>query len=148
MDLLKPLEVFDVEAEVKKHAKELQKEVAGLEETIKGVESDLKVQEIELTLPDLVNRLTTIKNDGIAVIEANEKIQSKLRSNIGQLSKEAKYLLKILESNNDKDFTELIIELRESNSEVFEEASQIIRILEELYRRNWINIKISRTTMS
>ena len=48
--------------------------------------------------------------------------------------------------NTDKDFTELIIALRQSGNKMFDSTSEIIESLEELYQHNWLNIKVSRTT--
>jgi hypothetical protein len=143
MDLLKPKEVFTVEETVRNQAIALEKQIADLEQKIRAVQGDLQPQGIEEKLPKIIGSLLSIKEEGAKIVETNNKIQTQLQCERSDLSSEAQYLLNLIEETTISDFTQLIIQLRESESERFPDTSQIIKSLEELYQHNWININIS-----
>ena len=145
-DLMKPIEVFEVKPKVKNDAVALQKKLSALEIQISQVDQKLKPNGIEDQLSDLVQSLLTMRIESTKLVQQWENIQGQLRCDKNELSSKAKALLDLIEKNTDKDFTELIIDLRQSGNEMFGSTSEIIESLEELYQRNWLNIKVSRTT--
>ena len=145
-DLMKATEVFKVSDDVKNKAIALREQVLGLERRIDQIRNDLKPEGIEARLPELVIAVQSIHDEGAEVVEKREWIQHQLRSKESELSGRAKKLLSLIDANGEKDFTELTIELRQSSDEMFRDTAAIIESLEELYQRNWLNIKVSRTT--
>lgn len=145
-DLMKPIEVFEVKPHVKNDAVALHKKLSALEILISHTDQKLKPNDIDNQLPDLVRSLLTMREESTGLIQEWENIQSQLRCDKSELSLKARVLLDLIETNTDKDFTELIISLRQSKNEKFSSTLEIIDSLEELYQRNWLNIKISRTT--
>jgi C-terminal processing protease CtpA/Prc len=71
---------------------------------------------------------------------------ARLRAAREQLTAPAQTLLREIEKGAQQDLTELIISLRGNTGGSFESAAQIINLLEELYQRNWINIRINSTS--
>ena len=145
-DLMKPIEVFEVKPEVKNDAMALQKKLSALENRISCIDQKLKPNGIKDQLPDLVKALLTMREEGTELAQQWKDIQGQLRCDKSELSPRAEVLLDLVETNMDKDFTELIIDLRQSGNEMFGSTAEIIESLEELYQHNWLNIKISRTT--
>ncbi len=144
-ELMKPLEVFTVSDRIKNQAKEMSDAIYALEERINEVSVDLKPDDVDALLPAWVESLKSIREEGNEVFTKWEGIQDQLRCDKSELGPKEVVLLDMIEANADKDFTELIIDLRQSENEVFGSTSEIIKSLEELYQRNWLNIKISRT---
>ena len=93
----------------------------------------------------MIESLLSIREEGAEVFEKMRHIQKQLRSNERELSSQSRKLLNLIGADREKDFTELIIELRQSKDEMFHDASEIVKSLEELYQRNWLNIKVSPT---
>ena len=145
-ELMKPIEVFDVKPSVKNDAITLQKKILDLEEQISCVDQKLKPDRIEDQLPNFVQSLLTLRKESTELVHKWEGIQDQLRCDKSELSPRAIVLLDLIEPNTDKDFTELMIALRQSENEMFGSTAEIIKSLEELYQRNWLNIKVSRTT--
>ena len=145
-DLMKPIEVFEVKPKVKNDAVALQKKLSALEIRISHIDRKLKPNGIEDQLSDLVQSLLTMREEGTKLVQQWENIQGQLRCDKSELSPKARALLDLIEMDTDKDFTELIIDLRQSGNKMFGSTSEIIESLEELYQRNWLNIKVSRTT--
>lgn len=145
-ELMKPIEVFDVKPNVKNDAIALEKKVSILETQISRIDQELQPNEIEEQLPNLVQSLLTMREESTELMSQWESIQSQLRRDKNELSHRARVLLDLVETNTDKDFTELIIDLRQSGNEMFGSTMEIIESLEELYQYNWLNIKVSRTT--
>ena len=144
-ELMKPLEVFTVSDQIKNQAADLNDAVHALGDRIAEVNAALKPDEVDAQLSAWVESLESIRKEGNEVFTRWEGIQDQLRCDKSELSPRATVLLELIETNADKDFTELIIALRQSKNEMFGSPSEIIESLEELYRRNWLNIKISRT---
>ena len=144
-ELTKPIEVFKVGDAVRNEAMVLEGEVVDLEHRINQIQNGLKSDGIEKVLPTHIKELQSILEDGENVVQRQEKIQNRLRSDVEELSQSAKKLLTLIDGSGEKDFTELIIELKQSNDEVLRDTTEIIKSLEELYQRNWLNIRISRT---
>ena len=147
VELVKPLEVFKVSDAVKNEAETLKEKVSELEQKINIIRNDLKPGGIEENLPTVIKLLLSIREEGTEVLEKMGQVQKHLKCDKDELSSRAQKLLDLIGDNSDKDFTELIIELRQSGDEMFHDASQIIESLEELYQRNWLNIKVSPTTI-
>ena len=145
-DLMKPIEVFEVKPKVKNDAMALQEKLSALEIRISHIDRKLKPDGIEDQLSELVQSLLTMREEGTELVQQWEDIQGQLRCDKSELSPKARALLDLIEMDTDKDFTELIIDLRQSGNEMFGSTSEIIKSLEELYQHNWLNIKISRTT--
>ena len=145
-DLMKPIEVFEVKPKVKNDAMVLQKKLSALEVRISRIDQKLKPNGIEDQLSELVQSLLTMREEGTGLVQQWEDIQGQLRCDKSELSPKARALLDLIEMNTDKDFTELIIALRQSGNKMFDSTSEIIESLEELYQHNWLNIKVSRTT--
>ncbi len=145
-DLMKPIEVFEVKPKVKNDAMALQEKLSALEIRISHIDRKLKPNGIEDQLSELVQSLLTMREEGTELVQQWEDIQGQLRCDKSELSPKARALLDLIEMDTDKDFTELIIDLRQSGNEMFGSTSEIIKSLEELYQHNWLNIKISRTT--
>ena len=145
-DLMKPIEVFEVKPKVKNDAIALQKKLSALETRISRINQKLKPNGIEDQLSELVQSLLTMREEGTELVQQWEDIQGQLRCDKSELSPNARALLDLIEMDTDKDFTELIIDLRQSGNEMFGSSSEIIESLEELYQHNWLNIKVSRTT--
>ena len=145
-DLMKPIEVFEVRPQVKKDARALQEQVLALEVQISAIVQELRPDDIEEQLPSLVESVLAMREKSTELVAQWEAIQGQLRCDESELSPKAGALLSLIEGNTDKDFTELIIALRQSQNEMFSSPTEIIESLEELYQRNWLNIKISRTT--
>ena len=144
--LMKPIEVFEVKPKVKNDAIALQEKLLGLEIQISSIDQKLKPNDIKDQLPDLIQSLITMREESTELVQEWEGIQGQLRCNKSELSPKARALLDLIEMNTDKDFTELIIDLRQSKNEMFGSTAEIIESLEELYQYNWLNIKVSRTT--
>lgn len=142
-DLLKPKEVFKVEESVKKRSIELEEQINQLEQRLHTIQSILQPQNIEEKLPEIISMLLSIQQEGAEIIDANNKIQTQLQTERSELTSEARLLLDFIETDKPKDFTQLIIQLRASESDKFPETAQIIKSLEELYEHNWINIQVS-----
>ncbi len=145
-DLMKPIEVFEVKPKVKNDAMALQEKLSALEIRISHIDRKLKPNGIEDQLSELVQSLLKMREEGTELVQQWEDIQGQLRCDKSELSPKARALLDLIEMDTDKDFTELIIDLRQSGNEMFGSTSEIIESLEELYQYNWLNIKISRTT--
>ena len=145
-DLMKPIEVFKVRTQVKNDARALQEQVSALEVQISDIVQELRPDDIEEQLPSLVESVLAMRAESTELVVRWEDIQGQLRCDENELSPKAGALLSLIEGNTDKDFTELIIALRQSQNEMFSSPSEIIESLEELYQRNWLNIKVSRTT--
>ena len=145
-DLMKPIEVFEVKPKVKNDAMALQKKLSALETRISRINQKLKPDGIEDQLSELVQSLLTMREEGAELVQQWEDIQGQLRCDKSELSPKARALLDLIEMDTDKDFTELIIDLRQSGNKMFGSTSEIIESLEELYQHNWLNIKVSRTT--
>ena len=144
-ELMKPLEVFTVSDQIKNQAKEMSDALYALEERINEMNVGLKPDDVNDLLPAWVESLKSIREAGNEVFTKWEGIQDQLRCDKSELGPKEVVLLDMIEANADKDFTELIIDLRQSKNEMFGSTSEIIESLEELYQRNWLNIKISRT---
>ena len=145
-ELMKPIEVFTVSDKIKNQAIGLNDEVYALGNRINEVKADLKPDDVDAQLSARVESLDSILKSGNEIFKRWEGIQDQLRCNKSELSPKARALLDLIEMNTDKDFTELIIDLRQSGNEMFGSTSEIIKSLEELYQRNWLNIRVSRTT--
>ena len=145
-ELMKPIEVFDVKPNVKNDAIALQKKISVLETQISRIDQELKPNGVEEQLPDFVQSLLIMRKESTELMDQWEDIQGQLRCDKSELSPKARVLLDLIETNTDKDFTELIIALRQSGDEMFGSTAEIIKSLEELYQHNWLNIKVSRTT--
>ncbi len=145
-ELMKPIEVFDVEPNVKNDAIDLKKKVSALEIQISRIDQELQPKEIEEQLPDFVQSLLTMREESTELMNQWGSIQGQLRRDKNELSHRARVLLDLVETNTDKDFTELIIALRQPENKMFSSTTEIIESLEELYQYNWLNIKVSRTT--
>ncbi len=144
-ELMKPLEVFTVSDQIKNQAKEMSDALYALEERINEMNVGLKPDDVNDLLSAWVESLKSIREAGNEVFTKWEGIQDQLRCDKSELGPKEVVLLDMIEANADKDFTELIIDLRQSKNKVFGSTSEIIESLEELYQRNWLNIKISRT---
>jgi len=93
----------------------------------------------------IIELLVSLRQKGEDLITKNEMIQKHLRCDKSELNPKAQRLLSIIGSNKDRDFTELILELRQLGDQMFDNTAEIIESLEELYQRNWLNIKVSST---
>ena len=144
-ELMKPLEVFTVSDQLKNQATDLNDEARALGARIDEVKAVLKSDDVDAQLPVWVESLKSIREDGDAVFTRWEGIRDQLRCDKSELRPREAVLLAMIETSADKDFTELIIALRQSENEMFGSTSEIIESLEELYQRNWLNIKVSRT---
>lgn len=144
-ELMKPIEIFTVSDKIKNQAIDLNDEVYALGDRINEVKVDLKPDDVDAQLPAWVKSLDSILKSGNEVFKRWEGIQDQLRCDKSELSPKARALLDLIEMDTDKDFTKLIIDLRQSGNEMFGSTSEIIESLEELYQHNWLNIKVSRT---
>ena len=144
-ELMKPLEVFTVSDGIRNQAIELNDEVHALGDRIDEVNATLKPDDVDSQLPAWVESLDSIRKLGNEVYKRWAGIQDQLRCDKSELSPRAALLLDMIETNADKDFTELIVALRQSENEMFDSTSEIIESLEELYQHNWLNIKVSQT---
>ena len=145
-ELMKPIEIFTVSDRIKKKAIDLNEEVNALENKIIEVNTSLISEDVDAQLPAWIESLNSILKSGTEVFKRWEGIQDHLRCDKGELSSKAQALLDLIELNADKDLTELIINLKQSGTEMFGSTLEIIESLEELYKHNWLNIKVSRTT--
>lgn len=145
-DLMKPIEVFEVRPQVKNDAITLQGGVSELEVQISAIAQELNPDDIEEQLPNLVESVLAMRAESTELVARWEDVQGQLRCEESELSPKAGALLSLIEGNTDKDVTELIIALRQSQNETFSSPAEIIESLEELYQRYWLNIKVSRTT--
>lgn len=145
-ELMKPIEIFTVSAKIKNQAIDLNDEVYALGDRINEVKTDLKPDDVDARLSAWVESLDSILKSGNEVFKRWEGIQDQLKCDKSELSPKARALLDLIEMNTDKDFTELIINLKQSENEMFSSTLEIIESLEELYQHNWLNIKVSRTT--
>ena len=144
-ELTKPIEVFKVGNAVRNEALVIKDEVIDLEHRINQIQNSLKPDGIEKILSTHIKELLSIREDGKNIVQRQVKIQNQLRSNEEELSQSSRKLLTLIDESSEKDFTELIIELKQSSDEVLRDTAEIIKSLEELYQRNWLNIRISRT---
>jgi len=144
-DLLKPTEVFKVNDNVEKEARSLLGKIKELQSCIDNIRNDLKVDNIEEKLPSIIESLISLRQEGEGIVSRNRTIQDHLRCDKAELSFKAQRLLNIIGSNKDRDFTELILELRQSGEQMLSNTAEIIESLEELYQKNWLNIKVSST---
>ena len=145
-DLMKPIEVFAVKPSVTDDAIGLRDKISELEIQINKIVQDSDVDSIEVQLSGLVESLHARRKESEELLRQWEKIQAQLRCDRSELSTKAARLLSLIETNSEKDFTELIVALRQSGNSTFSSTAEIIESLEELYQRNWLNIKVSRTT--
>jgi hypothetical protein len=141
-DLLKPKEVFTVDETVKNQAIALENRIVEFEKRIHVLQDELYPESIEERLAEIVASVLSLREDGAEIFEANRNIQTNLQSDKEELSSEAQFLLDFIESQ-PKDFTQLVIQLRASESQKFPDTSQIVKSLEELYQKNWISIQVS-----
>jgi len=145
VDLMKPIEVFKVSNAVRNQAITLKEEVLELEKRINTIQSELRADGIEESLPEVAEELVSIRKEGEGIFGRMGRIQKQLRCNRSELSPRAQKLLNLVSANRDRDFTELVIELRQSGDAMFRDAAEIIASLEELYQTNWMNIRVSPT---
>ncbi len=145
MSLLKPLEVFQVEAEIRAEAQSLREDVSVAKQNIQRIQSEITPDRIRTNLAAWVNQLQQERENSEILSQRHERIIERLRSTKEQLSTPAQTLLQEIEKGKHKDLTELIIFLRASDGSTFGSASQIVSLLEELYQHHWINIHIEST---
>ena len=144
-DLLKPMEVFRVSDNIRKEAMSLSESTKELERQIDSIRNILKTDTIEENLPSIIESLISFRQGGESIVSRNKMIQEHLRCDRMELSLKAQRLLTIIGNNKDRDFTELILELRQSGEQMLSNTAEIIESLEELYQKNWLNIKVSST---
>ena len=144
-ELMKPLEVFTVDVQIKNRARDLNAAVHALGDRVDEVKVALKSDDVDAYLPTWVESLKSIREASGDVLTRWEGIRDQIRRDKSELGPKERVLLDMIETNADKDFTELIISLRQSENEMFGSPSEIIESLGKLYRHNWLNIKVSRT---
>jgi hypothetical protein len=143
--LLKPLEVFQVELQIRSEAQSLNEDIRLAKQNILKLKREITPDDIQKDIENWVEQLREARSSSTALVERHERIMARLRSPREQLSTSARSLLREIEKGTHKDLTELIISLRGSDRSNFNSASQIVSLLEELYQHNWINIHIDPT---
>jgi hypothetical protein len=146
ISLLKPLEVFQVAPQIRGEAQSLDEDIRTAKQSIIKLKIDIAPDNIQAKISEWAGQFQHAQNNSIALKKRHEQIMAHLRSAREQLTTPAQTLLQEIEKGTHKDLTELIISLRGNTGSNFDSASQIIRMLEELYQRNWINIQIDLAT--
>lgn len=146
ISLLKPLEVFHVDPQIRTEAQSLTDDIRLAKQNILKLRGEITPDYVSINIASWVGQLRQARESSAALLERHERIMTRLRTAREQLSGPAQTLLREIENGKHKDLTELIISLRGSDRSNFSSASQIISLLEELYQRNWINIHIEPTS--
>jgi len=144
--LLKPLEVFHVEPQIRTEAQSLTDDIRLAKQNILKLRGEITPDYVSSSIANWVGQLRQAREGSAALLDRHERIMAQLRTSREQLSGPARTLLREIEKGKHKDLTELIISLRGSNNSNFSSAAQIVNLLEELYQRNWINIHIELTS--
>lgn len=142
VSLLKPIEVFDVEAQILAEAQSLNDDIRSAKQDVQNLKKELDPQAVQERISEWVKKLHSARENSSALLQRHDRIMERLRSARDQLSGPAQTLLSEIEKGSQMDLTELIISLRGSNGSSFKDSRQIITLLEELYRHNWINIHV------
>ncbi len=146
IELLKPLEVFQVEPAIRAEAQGLSDEIRGVVQRIQKLKSELAPTLVQEKVKGWVSQLKEESDSSSELSKRHERIMSRLRASRELLSPQANTLLREIERGTHEDLTELIISLRGNSGGSFDSATQIIIYLEELYQHNWINIRIQTTS--
>lgn len=146
IDLLKPLEVFQVESEIRAEAQSLSNDIREAIQNIQKLKRELEPDHVHEKILNWVTQLRQASDSSATLSQRHENIMARLRAAREQLTAPAQTLLREIEKGAQQDLTELIISLRGNTGGSFESAAQIINLLEELYQRNWINIRINSTS--
>ncbi|MFN8469223.1 MAG: hypothetical protein U0X20_26950 [Caldilineaceae bacterium] len=146
ISLLKPLEVFQVESQIRTEAQSLNEDVRMAKQQMLNLKKGIDVEHVQAHISEWVTQLRQARDSSAAIVERHERIMARLRSARDQLGTPAQILLREIEKGTHKDLTELIISLRGTTGSDFDSAGQIIQLLAELYQHNWINIQIDTTS--
>ena len=141
-ELLKPIEVFKVSEALKTKAIQLREKLEKLAEKFQGVRLEFTVEAVDEKLLKWVENLNEKLAEGQAISERRRQLERELDEFVPEPSPRAQRLRDELTSQQDTDFTELIVHLL--GDETFSSTTEILESLEELYQANLINLTVHR----
>ena len=141
-ELLKPIKVFKVPEPLRAKAIQLSKDLEQLANEFQGIRSEFTAEKVDRELPEWVENLASKFKEGQTISDRRRQIERKLDAIVPNPSPKAQRLQHELTSQQETDFTELIVRLIDDGS--FSSTQEILQSLEELYQANLVNLTVHR----
>ena len=141
-ELLKPIEVFNVPEPLRIKAIQLRENLEKLAEEFQGIHLELTAADVNRNLPKWIDGILSKLKEGQAISERRKQIERELDEFVPDPSPRAQRLRNELTSQQEVDFTELIVRLL--GDETFGSTTEVLESLEELYQANLVNLTVHR----